>query len=77
MLPLLETDYSTQNSRVSGAGSYGLEVESRYQLIEKAYKQIFFHAFKFDREPFLESQYLSGSITLRDFIRGLLLSKRF
>ena len=77
MLPLLETEYSTQYSRVSGAGTVGLEADSRYQLIEKAYKQIFFHAFKFDREPYLESQYLSGSITARDFVRGLLLSKRF
>lgn len=30
-----------------------------------------------DRDPFLESQFKSGSITVRDFIRGLLLSDRF
>ncbi len=77
MLPLLETEYSTQNSRVSGAATSENRTDSRYLVIEKAYKQIFFHAFKFDREPSLESQYLSGSITARDFVRGLLLSKRF
>jgi len=77
MLPLLETVYSTQNSRVSAPGDSALGIDSRYRVVEKAYKQIFFHAFKFDREPYLESQYLSDSITVRDFIRGLLLSKRF
>jgi phycobilisome rod-core linker protein len=46
-------------------------------LIEAAYRQIFFHAFKWDREPFLESQLRNGQITVRDFIRGLLLSKTF
>ena len=30
-----------------------------------------------DRDRFLESQFRSGSITVRDFIRGLLLSERF
>lgn len=30
-----------------------------------------------DRDRFLESQFKSGSITVRDFIRGLLLSNRF
>lgn len=30
-----------------------------------------------DRDRFLESQLRSGSITVRDFIRGLLLSDRF
>jgi phycobilisome rod-core linker protein len=47
------------------------------KLIEAAYRQIFFHAFKSDREPFLESQLRNGQITVRDFIRGLLLSKTF
>ena len=30
-----------------------------------------------DRDPNLESQLRSGNITMRDFIRGLLLSERF
>lgn len=46
-------------------------------LIEAAYRQMFFHAFKSDREPFLESQLRNGQITVRDFIRGLMLSETF
>jgi hypothetical protein len=46
-------------------------------LIEAAYRQIFFHAFAWDREPALESQLRNGQSTVRDFIRGLLLSKTF
>nr|WP_199306486.1 phycobilisome rod-core linker polypeptide [Pseudanabaena sp. FACHB-2040] len=46
-------------------------------LIEAAYRQMFFYAFKWDREPFLESQLRNGQITVRDFIRGLALSKTF
>jgi phycobilisome rod-core linker protein len=47
------------------------------ELIEAAYRQIFFHAFKWDREPALESQLRNGQITVRDFVRGLMLSKTF
>ncbi len=46
-------------------------------LIEAAYRQIFFHAFAADREPFLESQLRSGQITVRDFVRGLVLSDTY
>merc|ERR1739841_321746 len=46
-------------------------------VIESAYRQIFFHAFKSDRETFLESQLRNGQITVRDFIRGLCLSDTF
>jgi phycobilisome rod-core linker protein len=46
-------------------------------VIEQAYRQIFFHAFKVDRDPVLESQLKSGQITIRDFIRSLLLSRKF
>ncbi|WP_363080459.1 phycobilisome rod-core linker polypeptide [Leptolyngbya sp. 'hensonii'] len=46
-------------------------------LINAAYRQIFFHAFKWDREIALESQLRNRQITVRDFIRGLLLSKTF
>ena len=46
-------------------------------MIEKCYRQIFFHAMSSDRDLSLESQFKSGSITVRDFIRGLLLSERF
>ncbi|MEM7772532.1 MAG: phycobilisome rod-core linker polypeptide, partial [Cyanobacteria bacterium P01_A01_bin.37] len=46
-------------------------------LINAAYRQIFFHAFKWDREIILESQLRNRQITVRDFIRGLLLSNTF
>jgi phycobilisome rod-core linker protein len=46
-------------------------------LIEAAYRQIFFHAFKWDREKILESQLRNGQLTVRDFVRGLLLSNTF
>ena len=60
--------FTTEN--VLSSGDMGV-------LIEAAYRQIFFHAFKWDREPFLESQLRNGQITVRDFIRGLLLSKTY
>jgi phycobilisome rod-core linker protein len=46
-------------------------------LINAAYRQIFFHAFASDREIALESQLRNRQITVRDFIRGLLLSNTF
>jgi phycobilisome rod-core linker protein len=46
-------------------------------LIEAAYRQVFFHAFASDREVCLESQLRNGQITVREFIRGLCLSKTF
>ena len=92
-VPLQAYPLTTQNARVSnlagdtstvrteltgssegGADTYRSNIDS---LIEQAYQQIFFHAMQSDREPFLESQLRSGNITLRDFIRGLLLSERF
>ena len=92
-LPLLGYPLSTQNGRVSNlAGDYSTVRSQRYgtsgaegesaraemdNLIEQAYRQVFFHAMRCDRELFLESQLRSGNITVRDFIRGLLLSERF
>ena len=92
-VPLQAYPLTTQNARVSnlagdnstvrteltgssagGADAYRSDVDN---LIEQAYQQIFFHAMRSDREPFLESQLRSGNITARDFIRGLLLSERF
>jgi phycobilisome rod-core linker protein len=46
-------------------------------LINAAYRQVFFHAFKWDREIALESQLRNRQITVRDFMRGLLLSNTF
>jgi phycobilisome rod-core linker protein len=88
-IPLLEYAPSTQNSRIKGYEVPGDEQPRVFStdnllsssqidnLIEAAYRQIFFHAFASDRERFLESQLRSGQITVRDFIRGLCLSTTF
>jgi hypothetical protein len=88
-LPLLNYSPSSQNPRVEGYDVGGDEQARTFStddlldstdmdaLIEAAYRQIFFHAFKWDREAFLESQLRNGQITVRDFVRGLLLSKTF
>ncbi len=88
-IPLLEYSPKTINARVKG---YDMASDAQPRifstdnllsaadmdiLIEAAYRQIFFHAFKVDRERFLESQLRSGQITVRQFIRGLLLSNTF
>ena len=88
-LPLLNYSPSSQNQRVE-AFEVGRDEQPRIfstddlfdlsemdTLIEAAYRQMFFHAFKWDREPFLESQLRNGQITVRDFIRGLALSNTF
>ncbi|MGK7898840.1 MAG: phycobilisome rod-core linker polypeptide [Xenococcus sp. (in: cyanobacteria)] len=88
-IPLLGYAPKTINARIDGYEVSGDEQPKIYSaenllspgdmgnLIEAAYRQIFFHAFKSDREPFLESQLRSGQITVRDFIRGLLLSDTY
>ncbi|MBD1912760.1 MULTISPECIES: phycobilisome rod-core linker polypeptide [unclassified Leptolyngbya] len=88
-IPLLQYNPSSQNQRVAGY-EVGSDEQPRLfstdnllspsdmdNLIEAAYRQIFFHAFKADREVTLESQLRNGQITVRDFIRGLLLSDRY
>lgn len=88
-IPLLNYAPTTQNARVTGFDVPGDDqyyiytTQNLYSpsemdvLIEAAYRQIFFHAFKCDRQPVLESQLRNGQITVRDFIRGLLLSNTF
>lgn len=88
-LPLLSYSPTSQNQRVAPYEIPGDEQPRIFttdnllssgdmdNLIEAAYRQIFFHAFAWDREPALESQLRNGQITVRDFIRGLLLSKTF
>lgn len=88
-IPLLEYSPISQNQRVAAYEVPGDEQPRSYStdnilsstdldnLIEAAYRQIFFHAFAADRERFLESQLRSGQITVRDFIRGLLLSNTY
>ena len=88
-LPLLETRPITQNARVRSF-LIGNEEEPRRspegvkfsrqamdELIERGYRQIFFHAFKADRDLVLESRLRRGMITTKEFIRGLLLSSKF
>lgn len=88
-IPLLNYAPVTRNARVKGYEIPGDDQPKIYSaenllaagelsdLIEAAYRQIFFHAFKRDREPFLESQLRNGQITVRDFVRGLLLSETY
>ncbi len=88
-IPLLKYSPSSQNQRVKGYEVAGdeqarvfssenlLSASDMDTLIEAAYRQIFFHAFAADRERFLESQLRSGQISVRDFIRGLLLSNTY
>lgn len=88
-IPLIDYAPLSQNVRVEGFTVGGDEAPVLFNsedqlsstdytnLIEAAYRQIFFHAFKWDREPVLESQVRNGQITVRDFIRGLLLSKTY
>ena len=88
-IPLLEYSPVSQNQRVAGYEVPGDEQPRIYStenllsstdmdnLIEAAYRQMFFHAFAADRERFLESQLRSGQITVRDFVRGLVLSDTY
>jgi phycobilisome rod-core linker protein len=88
-IPLLEYSPVSQNQRVASYEVPGDEQPRLYStdnllspsdletLIEAAYRQFFFHAFAADREPFLESQLRNGQITVRDFVRGLLLSDTY
>lgn len=89
-IPLLQYPPTCNNQRVAGFETAPgdekprvfttdnlLSASSMDDLIEAAYRQIFFHAFAADREPALESQLRNGQITVRGFIRGLLLSNTF
>ncbi|MCP9917383.1 phycobilisome rod-core linker polypeptide [Cyanobium sp. ATX 6F1] len=88
-LPLLQYAPTTQNSRVEpfrvgndedpkgGGLDTSVSRDDLRSVIESAYRQIFFHAFKVDRDSNLESQLRDGQITVRDFIRSLTLSDTF
>lgn len=87
-LPLLKIAPLAQNARVTSFPiggdesprlsplDLGRSTAATDAIIDQGYRQIFFHAFKSDRDPALESQPRSGQITVRDFIRGLLLSQK-
>ncbi|MEM6598405.1 MAG: phycobilisome rod-core linker polypeptide, partial [Cyanobacteria bacterium P01_C01_bin.69] len=47
------------------------------ELINASYRQLFFYAFTADRGTYQESQLRNSQITVRDFVRGLLLSDTF
>jgi phycobilisome rod-core linker protein len=90
-IPLLEYSPSSQNQRVLGYEIPGDEQSRIYdaenlltnseiqELIWAAYRQIFNEQqmLASSREKALESQLRGGQITVRDFIRGLLLSDTF
>ena len=88
-LPLLNTPRLSQNARVTtfmvgndetprqALQNNGLNVTSPDELIEQAYRQIYFHAFKVDRDPSLETRLRDGRITVREFVRALLVSDKF
>ncbi|HAC65553.1 MAG TPA: phycobilisome rod-core linker polypeptide CpcG [Cyanothece sp. UBA12306] len=90
-IPLLSYSPTTQNQRVAGYGIFGDEQPRLYNtqtlpspaemdsLIRAAYRQIFNEQqmLESNRQKPLESQLRSGQITVRDFIRELLLSEPF
>ena len=88
-IPLLGYKPRSQNVRVDGydiggddqpktfSAENAFSLTEMNELIDAAYRQIFFYAFRSDRERFLESQLRNRQITVRDFIRGLLLSETF
>ncbi len=88
-LPLLNTPRLSQNARVTtfmvgndetprqALQNNGLNVTHPDALIEQAYRQIYFHAFKVDRDPSLETRLRDGRITVREFVRALLVSDKF
>lgn len=92
-LPLLNYKPTTQNHRVSSFGVadqnentpyiYRLEDVSSYtdiqNIIWAAYRQVFseHEILKFNRQKTLESQLKNGSLSVRDFIRGLVKSEAF
>jgi phycobilisome rod-core linker protein len=90
-IPLLDYSPSSQNQRVTGFEIPGDEHPPIYttenplsplefdQLIQAAYRQIFNEQqiLASNRQKTLESQLRFGQITVRDFIRGLVLSPPF
>lgn len=90
-IPLLAYAPSTQNQRVNGYEVPGEEKPRIYstenlptssemeEVITAAYRQIFHEQQMLSnhRVPFLESQLRAGQLTVKDFVRGLLLSESF
>ncbi len=90
-IPLLKYSPTSQNQRVRGYEIFGDEQPRNYNtenllspadmdnLIRAAYRQILNEQqiLECNRQKALESQLRCGQITVRDFIRGLLLSEPF
>ncbi|HYW22494.1 MAG TPA: phycobilisome rod-core linker polypeptide [Nodularia sp. (in: cyanobacteria)] len=92
-LPLLQYKPSSQNHRVASFGVADLNEDTPYiyriedvssytdiqNIIWAAYRQIFseHEILKFNRQKTLESQLKTGSLSVRDFIRGLTKSEAF
>lgn len=90
-IPLLEYSPRSQNQRVNGYEISGEEQPRIYntenllssseidELIQAAYRQIFNEQqmLRSNRQRKLESQLRNSQITVRDFIRGLVLSESF
>jgi phycobilisome rod-core linker protein len=90
-LPLLQYAPNSQNHRVNGFEVAGDEHSRIYttdnllsgsdldMLIMAAYRQIYHEQqmLSSHRDPYLESQLRAGQITVKEFIRGLILSDSF
>nr|ARO90480.1 phycobilisome rod-core linker polypeptide [Bangiopsis subsimplex] len=91
-IPLLSYSLSTQNQRVAGYESCGGDEQYKVystdslpdasemdEIIWATYRQIFseHQILKSTRQPFLESQLRFNQITVKDFVKGLLLSDAF
>ena len=90
VLPVLVIKPLTNNARVSNFLAASEETPRQFSqqinqldgaaaasLMEQAYRQVYFHAFKRDRDVMLESKLRSGQITTREFVRQLLRSEKF
>uniref|UniRef100_UPI003001A947 phycobilisome rod-core linker polypeptide n=1 Tax=Anunuuluaehu liula TaxID=3049639 RepID=UPI003001A947 len=91
-IPILNYAFSTQNQRVDGFEYFPGEEQPKIyttdnlptavemdEIIWAAYRQIFseHQILSSTNEPFLESQLRFNQITIKDFIKGLLLSQAF
>jgi phycobilisome rod-core linker protein len=92
-LPLLEYKPSSQNHRVKSFGIADLDEDTPYiyriedvssstdmdSIIWASYRQVFseHEVLSFNRQKNLESQLKNGSLTVRDFVRGLAKSEAF
>ena len=65
-----QEDLAPRGHRMDNAGNAD-------ELIDTAYRQLFFHTMAADRDPFLESQFRNGQINVQQLMRGLCLSERF